>query len=315
MECERIFTNLKIPPQGETDPLVKHSSSRGDGSPDVWGVYEPDTGSIQYIAVDPKTRDAVLIDVVLNFDPSSGRVSTEMADTILALCEKEGLKIDRILDTHPHADHFMASHYLHCRTGAATGIGEGVKQIAELWRGYYNLDRGFSVEDNFTHLFRDGETFDIGALTARVVLTPGHTPASIAYHIGDAAFVHDTFMYPDSGTARADFPGGSVDDLWESLQRILSFDPETRLFIGHDYCSQERDTPCWEASVSEQRAHNVHLKDKDEKQFKELRTERDKTLGLPLRILAALQVNLRGGRLPEPETDGERYLKIPLNRF
>lgn len=315
MECDESFAHIKIPPRKFGSVFKRKSSSSGAGSPDVWGFYEPDTGSIQYLVADPETKEAALIDVVMLYDPASGRVSTAMADSILEFADSEKLTISWILDTHPHADHLMASHYLHCRTNAPTGIGVEVKKIAELWQGYYNRKEGFDVEGSFSHLFQDGETFKLGSMEGRVMFSPGHTLGSITYIFGDAAFVHDTFMYPDSGTSRADFPGGSVDDLWSSLQAILNLDDNTRLFVGHDYCGGDREDPAWEATVTEQRAHNIHLAQNNEQSYKKLRTERDQTLGLPLRILPALQVNLNGGRLPDAEDDGERYLKLPVNRF
>lgn len=314
MECNGFMTKDGLPPSLDADPFYRYSPSRGEGSADVWGFYEADTGSVQYIVADPLSKKAALIDVVLQYDPSSGRVSTTMADTILAFAEQEGLMLEWILDTHPHADHFMASHYLQCQTGVPTGIGEKIVDVAQIWQDYYNL-HAFKVEESFDRLFSDGDTFMLGQLEASVIFSPGHTLASITYVFGDAAFVHDTLMFPDSGTARADFPGGSVDDLWRSLQRLLELPDDMRLYIGHDYCSETRSQPKWEATVVEQRDYNVHLSGKSEQEFKALRTERDHTLGLPARILAALQVNLNGGRLPLPEDDGERYLKIPLNRF
>lgn len=314
MECNGFMTKDGLPPSLDADPFYRYSPSRGEGSADVWGFYEADTGSVQYIVADPVTKKAALIDVVLQYDPASGAVTTMMADTMLAFVEQQGLELLWILDTHPHADHFMASHYLHGRTGVQTGIGEKIADIAKLWKGYYNLD-GFDVETSFDRLFADGDKFMLGELEASVIFTPGHTPGSITYVFGDTAFVHDTFMFPDSGTARADFPGGDVDQLWQSLQRLLELPDDTRLYVGHDYCSERRDKPQWEATVVEQRDCNIHLADKSEQEFKTLRTERDRTLELPARMLAALQVNLNGGRLPEPENDGERYLKIPLNRF
>lgn len=314
MECNQFMTKDGLPPSLDGDPFYRYSPSRGEGSADVWGFYEPDTGSIQYIVADPASKKAVLIDVVLEFDPASGRISTTMADTILAFALQQGLELVWILDTHPHADHLMANHYLHSQTGVQTGIGEKVRDIAAIWQGYYNLG-AFKVEESFDRLFADGDRFELGDLQASVILSPGHTPGSITYVIGDTAFVHDTFMFPDSGTARADFPGGNVDELWQSLQRLLELPDDTRLFVGHDYCSKERSKPQWESTVVEQREVNVHLAGKTEEEYKTLRSERDLKLGLPSRILAALQVNLNGGRLPPPEDDGERYLKIPLNRF
>jgi len=210
----------------------------------------------------------------------------------------------------------MASAQLKERTGAPNAIGEKVKEIANLWSEIYNLPGAFVPERDFDRLFKDGDTFPIGNLEARVMLSPGHTLGSITFVVGDAAFVHDTLMYPDAGTSRADFPGGSAAVLWDSIQEILSLPPETRLFVGHDYGTAERNEPKWEATVAEQRASNIHVKDGTRREdWIERRNKRDATLALPDRMLAALQVNLRGGRLPPPENDGHYYLKLPLNRF
>lgn len=296
--------------------LTRHSPSRGAGSPDVWGFYEEDTGSIQYVCADPATRKAALIDVVLDFDPAEARTSTESADAILAHVEREGLTVEWILDTHPHADHMMAAAYLKEKLGAPMAIGAKVVEIAELWRDLYNLPDAFDPPRDFDVLWEDGATFRIGELDVRVMLSPGHTLGSITYVVADAAFVHDTLMYPDMGSSRADFPGGSSAVLWNSIQEILSLPPETRLFVGHDYGAEGRDDIRWEATVAEHRQRNKHVKDGTaESDFVRTRDERDRTLALPDRILHALQVNLRGGRLPAPEADGNRYLKIPVNRF
>ncbi len=297
-------------------PIVRHSPSNGPDSPDVYGIYEPDTGSIQYVCADPATKKAALIDVVWNFDPKSYSTDTRSLDQVLDLAKREGLEIEWVLDTHPHADHFMASAQLSEKTGAPNAIGEKVRDIAELWRDFYNQPDAFDVERDFARHFADGDTFNIGNLETRVMLSPGHTLGSITYVCGDAAFVHDTLMYPDSGTSRADFPGGSVDELWQSIQDILALPEDCRLFIGHDYGTDDRDVPRWEATVAQHRAENIHVKDGTKKQdWIERRKEKDKTLALPDRMLAALQVNLRGGRLPAPEDDGRHYLKLPVNRF
>ncbi|MDT0684094.1 MULTISPECIES: MBL fold metallo-hydrolase [Roseobacteraceae] len=298
------------------DPIVRLSASTGPDSPDVWGIYEPDTGSIQYICADPATKKAVLIDVVLNFDPASFALSERSMEQVLGLVEKHDLHVEWVLDTHPHADHVMASARLKERIGAPNAIGEKVREIADLWRDYYNTPEAFDPDRDFDRLFEDGDTFRVGDLELRVTLSPDHTLGSITYLCGDAAFVHDTLMQPDSGTARADFPGGSADDLWYSLQDILSLPKETRLVVGHDYGAEGRDTPEWEATVAEHKARNVHVKDgTDKRDYIEKREARDTTLALPDRMLAALQINLRAGRLPEAENDGAHYLKIPLNKF
>lgn len=297
---------------------IRHSPSRGSGSPDVWGLYEPDTGSIQYVVACPRTRRAAaLIDVVWNFDARAARTSTTSADAVLDLVRDEGLKVAWVLDTHPHADHLMASAYLKERTGAPAAIGEKVREIAELWAGYYNLPSVFDPARDFDRLLVEGDRLPLGELEMAVMLSPGHTLGSITYLLGDAAFVHDTLMQPDSGSARADFPGGSAATLWDTIQRILALPPETRLFVGHDYCAGgSRDAPAWEASVAEHKASNLHVKDGATRaDFIALREARDRTLSLPDRMLAALQVNLRGGRLPAAESDGGHYLKIPVGKF
>lgn len=296
--------------------LTKHSASTGSGSPDVWGVYEAATGSIQYLAACPETRRAVLIDVVLDFDPKSARTSTRSAERMLSLIEEHGLALERILDTHPHADHMMASAWLRDRTGKPNAIGEKTKEIAELWRGFYGMPDGLRCEDHFDAFLADGDTFGVGNLDFRVMLSPGHTLGSVSYVTGDAAFAHDTLMYPDSGSSRADFPGGSASDLWASIQAILVLPEDTRVFVGHDYGKGERKEPRWEATVAEHLAENIHVRaGTTEEEFVRAREERDATLSLPDRMLHALQVNLRGGALPEPEADGESYFKIPANRF
>ena len=296
--------------------IVRHSPSSGPNSPDVWGIYEPDTGSIQYICADPATRKAALIDVVLNFDPASFAIETRSMDQVLSLVEENGLSVEWVLDTHPHADHAMASARLKERTGAPNGIGEKVAEIAELWRGIYNMPKAFDVARDFDRLFADGDTFKLGDLDIRVMLSTGHTLGSISYVCGDAAFVHDTLMQPDSGTARADFPGGSTEELWNSIQAILALPGDTRLFIGHDYGAEGRNEPAWEATVDEHKADNVHVKSgTDKADYIATRDDRDATLGLPDRMLAVLQINLRGGRLPDAESDGAHYLKLPVDKF
>jgi len=296
--------------------IVRHSPSTGADSPHVWGLYEPDTGSIQYVCADPATKKAAIIDAVWNFKPTNFATSTESIDQILGLLQNEGLEAAWILDTHPHADHLMASTMLKRHTGAPNAIGAKVAQIADLWRVYYNLPDAFDVNRDFDHLFEDGEVFQLGNLPMRAMLTPGHTLGSITYVCGDAAFVNDTLMQPDSGTARADFPGGSTSELWQSIQTILSLPAQTRLFVGHDYGSDNRDEPAWEASVRTHRDKNIHVKEGTRKEdWINIRDEKDSGLSLPDRMLAALQVNLRAGQLPEKESDGCHYLKMPVNKF
>jgi len=292
------------------------SPSRGLNSPDVAGFYEPDTGSIQYVVSCPRSKKAAIVDAVWNFDPKNARTSRHSADEILKFVKDNGLSVEWVLDTHPHADHLMAGAYLKDKLGCPQAIGEKVREVATLWRDFYHEPDAFDVDAVFDRRFADGETFKIGDLAVRVLLSPGHTLASITYVVGDdAAFVHDTLMYPDSGSSRADFPGGDAAMLFRSVQAILALPPQTRLFVGHDYGKGGRE-PKWEATVAEHKKTNIHVKDgTSEAAFVKLRTERDQTLALPDRMLHALQVNLRGGRLPEPESDGHSYFKIPANRF
>ena len=292
------------------------SPSRGPRSPLVTGFYEPDTGSIQYLVADPGSRKAAIIDPVWNFDPRNARSDTRSADEILQHVSSQGLTVNWVLDTHPHADHFTAGAYLKEKLGAPHAIGEKVRDVAVLWRKFYNEPKAFDIGKAYDRLFADSDTFQIGTLPVRVMLSPGHTLASITYVVGDdAAFVHDTLMYPDSGSSRADFPGGDAAMLYRSIQAILALPLQTRLFVGHDYGKGGR-APQWEATVAEQKASNIHVKDGiSEAEYVKMRTERDRMLPLPDRILHALQVNLRGGRLPDPEDDGHSYFKIPANRF
>jgi glyoxylase-like metal-dependent hydrolase (beta-lactamase superfamily II) len=280
--------------------------------PDVKGFFDPRTSSIQYVVGDPATRACAIIDPVLDFDEKSGATGTVNADAILAYVAENDLTVAWILDTHPHADHLSAAHYLHEKTGAPTAIGEHVVDVQRLWKGIYNLPSLASDGSQWNRLFAHGDRFKIGSLNAHVLFSPGHTLASITYVIGDAAFVHDTLFMPDSGTARADFPGGSAKILWASIQGILALPDEIRVFTGHDYQPGGRE-PRWQSTVDEQKRLNPHLVDKSEAEFITLREARDRTLPMPKLILHALQVNVRGGRLPEPEDNGGRYLKFPLD--
>jgi glyoxylase-like metal-dependent hydrolase (beta-lactamase superfamily II) len=226
--------------------------------------------------------------------------------------EKRALTVEWILDTHPHADHFSAAHYLKGRLGAPIAIGEHVKDVQALWKDIYNWPDFCADGSQWDRLFGDGETFEIGGMEARVMFSPGHTLASITYLAGDAAFIHDTLFQPDYGTARADFPGGSAADLYRSIKAILALPPDTRLFTGHDYMPGGRK-PEWESTVAEQKRKNPHFKDEpSEAEFCALRKKLDAELPMPRLILQALQVNMNGGRLPEPENNGRRYLKIPI---
>jgi glyoxylase-like metal-dependent hydrolase (beta-lactamase superfamily II) len=282
--------------------------------PIVNGFFEKRTSSVQYVVADLETKRCAIIDPVLDFDPKSGATATLSADELLAHIAREGYELEWILDTHPHADHFSAAGYLRDRTGVPTAIGEKVVDVQKLWQGIYNIAGCCPADGSqWDKLFADGEHFKIGNMDVKVLVTPGHTLASIAYIVGDAAFVHDTIFMPDGGTARADFPGGSARELWRSIQRILALPDNTRLFVGHDYCPGGRK-PAWESTVGQQKTENIHLtKATTEEEFVTLREERDRELPMPTLILHSLQVNIRGGRLPEPEDDDRRYLKIPLD--
>lgn len=278
----------------------------------VEGFFEPRTWTVQYIVTDPTTQHCAIIDPVLDYDEKSGTTATKSADQLLDYIQKHTLTVDWILDTHPHADHFSAAHYLKEKTGAPIGIGAHVTDVQKLWKKLYNLPSLPTDGSQWDRLFHDNDTFTIGSRTGHVLFSPGHTLASVSYLIDDAVFVHDTMFMPDSGTARTDFPGGSAHTLWASLQRILALPDDTRVFTGHDYQSGGRH-PRWESTIKTQKAHNTHLRDMTEECFVTLREARDQTLPMPKLILHALQVNIRGGALPEPEENGVRYLKIPLN--
>jgi uncharacterized protein (TIGR01244 family) len=281
-------------------------------TPSVKGFFDPRSGSIQYVVADLATKHCVIIDPVYDFDEKSGSTGTMNVDTILAHVENEGLTVDWIFDTHLHADHFSAAHYLRGRTGAPTAIGAHVTGVQRLWKGIYNLSGLRTDGSQWDRLFAHGDRFKVGSIDGQVMFTPGHTPASITYVIGDAAFVHDTVFMPDSGTARADFPGGCARMLWESIQSILALPENTRLFTGHDYQPGGRH-PRWESTVGEQKRANLHLVGMDQARFVAMREARDRTLPMPKLILHALQVNVPGGRFPEPEDNGRRYLKFPLD--
>lgn len=279
--------------------------------PDVAGFYHEPSGSIAYIVADPATRHAVIIDPVLDYDEKAGRVSTASADELLRAVQDRDLSVDWILDTHPHADHFSAAAYLKDRLGAPMAIGEKVVDVQKLWKSIYNESDFPTDGKSWDRLFADGDTFAVGTLPGRIIHSPGHTLASITYLIGDAAFVHDTLFQPDFGTARADFPGGSATALYDSIQRILALPDQTRLFTGHDYKPNGRPAQ-WESTVAQQRS-NIHLaKHPTRESYIAMREARDKSLPMPALILHALQINLRGGRLPEPESNGRSYLKIPI---
>lgn len=281
--------------------------------PEVTAFYDKSTGSVQYVVTDPITRRCAIIDPVLDFDEGSGRVLTVNADRLLEFVERQQLTLEWVLETHPHDDHFSAAAYLKARTGIPTATGKHIIGVQELWRSIYNWPDFPADGSQWDVLFDDGDTFWIGMQPVKVLFSPGHTPASVTYLVGSYAFIHDTLLMPDIGTARCDFPGGSAAVLWNSIQRILALPDDTRLFVGHDYCQGGRE-PKWMSTVADQKAKNIHISQcRTEAEFVAIREARDRFLPVPRLILHALQVNINGGQLPPPEANGTRYLKIPLD--
>jgi glyoxylase-like metal-dependent hydrolase (beta-lactamase superfamily II) len=281
--------------------------------PDVQAFHDEATFTVTYVVSDPATRKAAIVDPVHDFDAASGRISTRSADAVIDYVRSRNLEVDWILETHVHADHLSGAPYIQEQLGGNIAIGAQVGTVQETFKRIFNLADLATDGSQFDRLFADGDTFSVGGIAARVIATPGHTPACITYVIGDTAYVGDTLFMPDFGTARTDFPGGSAAQLFDSIQRIFSLPGETRLFMCHDYKAPGRDEFAWETSVAEQRGRNVHINDEVSKDaFIEMRDSRDSELGMPKLILPSLQVNLRAGHLPPPEDNGTRYLKIPL---
>ena len=283
-------------------------------APSVTAFFDPATFTVTYVAADPATSRAAIVDPVLDFDAASGRTSTDSADKVSGFVAAEGLTVDWILETHVHADPLTAAPYLQDRLGGRIAIGRNVGAVQETFKGVFNIEDLATDGSQFDHLFDDGDEFRVGSIAGTIIGTPGHTPACITYVVGDAAFVGDTLFMPDFGTARTDFPGGDAGTLYDSIQRILALPDETRLYMCHDYKAPGRDEFAWETSVAEQRARNVHLEggvSRDE--FVTMRNGRDAELGMPKLILPSIQVNVRAGQLPEPESNGVRYLKTPLD--
>ncbi|EQB16354.1 MBL fold metallo-hydrolase [Novosphingobium lindaniclasticum] len=281
----------------------------------VRAFFDEQTNTISYVVSDPATRHAAIIDSVLDFDQASGRTATTSADAIMAYVEDEALTIDWLLETHAHADHLSAAPYLQQKLGGKLGIGRAITQVQDVFGQLLNAGAEFVRDGSeFDRLFDDGDQFEIGGLQASVLHVPGHTPADMAFVIGDSAFVGDTLFMPDFGTARADFPGGDARQLFRSIRRLLSLPPQTRLFLCHDYKAPGRADYEWETTVIAQREANVHVHDGiDEDAFVAMRQARDATLAVPRLILPSIQVNIRGGKLPAPEANGIRYLRIPLD--
>ncbi|MGC8474795.1 MAG: MBL fold metallo-hydrolase [Acetobacteraceae bacterium] len=282
--------------------------------PDVEAFHDPDTGTVTYLVSDPATSVAAVIDPVLDYDPKAGRTDTHSAERLLARIRARGLRVAWLLETHVHADHLTAMAYLHPALGGQSGIGGRIDAVQRAFRDMFGFERDFHPDGTqFDRCFADGETFAVGEIPARVLFTPGHTQACVAYLIGDAAFVGDTLFMPDSGTARCDFPGGDAATLYRSIRRLLALPWETRMFVCHDYRPGGRPA-AWETTVAEQRAANIHVHDGiTEAEFIALRTARDCTLAMPVLMIPAVQVNIRAGELPPPAANGVRYLQIPVN--
>lgn len=283
-------------------------------NPIVKGFFDHDTWTVTYVVYEKPGSPCAIIDSVLDYDPKSGRTSTQSADEVIEFVKANQLEVAWILETHAHADHLTAAPYLKEKLGGKVAIGDNIRTVQKVFKSIFNLEPGFSTEGvQFDHLFIDGEVFQIGNLTAEVMSLPGHTPACVAYRVGDAVFVGDTIAMPDVGTARCDFPGGDAAQLFRSIKKLLSLPPETRLFMCHDYPPEGRDV-CFETTVADERARNIHVNDAvDEGKYVEMRTARDKTLAMPVLILPSVQVNIRAGNLPPSEDNGVSYLKIPLN--
>jgi glyoxylase-like metal-dependent hydrolase (beta-lactamase superfamily II) len=283
--------------------------------PQVHAFFDEATNTITYVARDPGSKAAAIIDSVLDFDYAAGRTDTRSADAVIGFVKAEGLDPVWILETHVHADHLSAAPYIQEKIGGRIGIGEKITVVQDTFGKIFNEGTEFQRDGSqFDRLFRDGDDFEIGALQGRVMHTPGHTPACLTYVIGDAAFVGDTLFMPDFGTARCDFPGGSAEMLFHSIAKIFALPDETRIFVGHDYKAPGREDYAWETTVAEEKARNVHIgAGKSVAEFVSMREARDKTLGMPRLIVPSLQVNMRAGQMPPPEDDGKVYLKVPVN--
>jgi glyoxylase-like metal-dependent hydrolase (beta-lactamase superfamily II) len=282
---------------------------------DIHAFFDAATNTVTYVVRDPQSHSCAIIDSVLDFDYASGQTDTTSADAVIGWVQENGLTVDWILETHVHADHLSAAPYLQDRLGGLIGIGDRITIVQETFGKIFNEGTRFQRDGSqFDRLFGQGDVFMIGQLRAEVLHTPGHTPACLTYVIGDAAFVGDTLFMPDFGTARCDFPGGSAETMWASVQKILSLPDETRIFVGHDYKAPGRDEFAWESTVGAQKANNVHVGGtRTEAEFVTLRNTRDATLGKPRLIIPSLQVNMRAGHMPDPEDNGTSYLKVPIN--
>ena len=295
---------------------VRAALTGNAGRPEVTGFFHEETFTASYVVADSATGRAAVIDSVLDFDPASGRTATEAAEAIAAFVREHDLTVDWLLETHAHADHLSAAPWLQEQLGGKLAIGREITRVQEEFGKVFNEGTEFRRDGSqFERLFGDGDAFSIGGLPAIALHVPGHTPADLAYVIGDCAFVGDTMFMPDYGTARTDFPGGDARQLYRSIRRLMRLPDETRVFLCHDYKAPGREQFVWETSIGEQRRENIHVHEGvGEEEFVELRSKRDSELCTPRLLFPSVQVNMRAGRLPEPEANGTRYLKIPLDR-
>ena len=286
-------------------------------SPEVKAFFDEATNTVSYVVRDPMSAKVAIVDSVLDFDYASGHTDTASADAVIAWVKDQGFEVEWILETHVHADHLSAAPYIQQQLGGKIGIGEKIRVVQDTFGKVFNEGTEFQRDGSqFDELFAEGDSFHIGQLRGDVLHTPGHTPACLTYVIGDAAFVGDTLFMPDFGTARCDFPGGSAETMYDSVQKILALPEKTRIFVGHDYKAPGREDYAWESTVGEQKAKNVHVGGgHDKADFVRMRTERDATLGMPRLIVPSLQVNMRAGQMPPAEDNGTVYLKVPVNKL
>ena len=309
-----VMTDTQIE---QATAIVEAAQADKSLRPTIAAFFDEATNTVSYVVSDPATSHAAVIDSVLDYDAASGRTDERSANLILDYLRENDLTVDWHIETHAHADHLSAAPYLQERVGGELAIGNGIIRVQEVFGKIFNAGSEFERDGSqFDRLFEDGERFEIGSLRGMALHVPGHTPADMAFIVGDAAFIGDTMFMPDFGTARADFPGGDARALFRSIRRLLTLPRETRLFLCHDYKAPGREDYAWETTVGLQRDHNVHVKDgTSEDEFVAMREKRDAQLAMPQLIMPSVQVNIRGGRLPEPEDNGVSYIKIPVNRL